>query len=129
MSEYKKFDFRKIKRHARELRNNMTESEKCLWKELKGRKLSGYKFIRQHPILYKGNLVRFNYLIADFYCYEKKAVIEVDGPVHDATEEYDHFKDSELKELCKNILRIKNEELTNIEEVKKKIVAFLNGIP
>jgi len=129
MSEHRRFDFVKIKRHAQELRINMTESEKCLWNELKGRKLSGYKFIRQHPILYKGNLIRFNYFIADFYCYEKKAVIEVDGPVHDSTEEYDHFRDSELKELGINILRIKNEELTNIVEVKKNILTFLNQIP
>ncbi len=129
MSESKKFDFRKIRIHAQELRNSMTESEKFLWEELKGRKLSGYKFLRQHPILYKGNLIRFNYFIADFYCYEKKTVIEVDGPVHDTTKEYDHFRDSELKELGINILRLKNEELTNLEEVKKKILTFLNEIP
>ena len=128
MSDYRKFDFGKIKRHAQELRNNMTESEKLLWEELKGRKLSDYKFLRQHPILYKGNLIRFNYFIADFYCYEKKAVIEVDGPVHDITEEYDHFRDSELKALGLKILRIKNEELINIEEVKKKILEFLDEI-
>ena len=128
MSDYRKFDFRKIKRHAQELRNNATESEKLLWYELKGRKLSGYKFIRQHPILYKGNLIRFNYFIADFYCYEKKAVIEIDGPVHNTTIEYDHFRDSELKELGINIIRIKNEDLTNMKEVKMKIVSFLHAI-
>ena len=128
MSEYRKFDFGKIKRHAQELRNNMTESEKLLWEELKGRKLSDYKFLRQHPILYKGNLIRFNYFIADFYCYSKKAIIEIDGPVHDLTEEYDHFRDSELKALGLKILRIKNEELINIEEVKKKILEFLDEI-
>ena len=128
MSEYRKFDFGKIKRHAQELRNNMTESEKLLWEELKGRKLSDYKFLRQHPILYKGNLIRFNYFIADFYCYSKKAIIEIDGPVHDLTEEYDHFRDSELKTLGLKILRIKNEELINIEEVKKKILEFLDEI-
>jgi len=128
MSDYRKFDFGKIKRHAQELRNNVTESEKLLWKELKGRKLSDYKFLRQHPILYKGNLIRFNYFIADFYCYSKKAIIEIDGPVHDLTEEYDHFRDSELKALGLKILRIKNEELINIEEVKKKILEFLDEI-
>jgi len=128
MSDYRKFDFGKIKRHAQELRNNMTESEKLLWEELKGRKLSDYKFLRQHPILYKGNLIRFNYFIADFYCYSKKAIIEIDGPVHDLTEEYDHFRDSELKALGLKILRIKNEELINIEEVKKKILEFLDEI-
>ena len=126
MSEYRKFDFIKIKKHAQELRNNMTESEKCLWEELKGRKLSGYKFLRQHPILYNGNLIRFNYFIADFYCFKKKTIIELDGPVHDTTEEYDHFRDTELKELGIKVLRLKNEDLNNMEEVKKKILTFLN---
>lgn len=38
-----------IKR-ARELRKNQTPAEKKLWKHLKGRQLSKYKFRRQHPV-------------------------------------------------------------------------------
>src|SRR4030042_1011506 len=128
MSKYRKFDLSEIKKHARELRNNMTEPEKILWDELRGRKLSGFKFLRQHLILYKGNLIRYNYFIADFYCYEKKAVIELDGPIHDTTEEYDQFRDLELQELGIRILRIKNEELIDMKEVLNKITLFLNQI-
>ena len=128
MSKYRKFDFTEIKKHARELRNNMTAPEKILWDELRGRKLSGFKFLRQHLILYKGNLIRYNYFIADFYCYEKKAVIELDGPIHDTTEEYDQFRDLELQELGIRILRIKNEELIDMKEVLNKITLFLNQI-
>jgi len=117
MSRAKKFDFNQIKNYAREFRINPTDSEKLLWKELRGRKLSGYKFLRQHPILYKGNLKRYNYFIADFYCYEMKAVIEIDGPVHEETAEYDAYRDEEMKDLGLHILRIKNEELNNIEKV------------
>ncbi|MCX6300559.1 MAG: DUF559 domain-containing protein, partial [Bacteroidia bacterium] len=58
MSKFQKFDFRGIKKQAQELRNNMTESEKLLWREIRGKKLSGFRFLRQHPILYKGNLIR-----------------------------------------------------------------------
>ncbi len=126
MSKYKKFDLKKIRKHARELRLNMTESEKMLWDGLRGRKLSGFKFLRQHVILYKGNLNRYNYFIADFYCFEKKAVIELDGPVHEYTEEYDKYKDSELMELGIRVLRIKNEELANMKEVLNKILGFIN---
>ena len=79
MSNTKKFDFKEIKLHARELRNNQTESEKLLWKELRGRKLSGYKFLRQHPLLYKGNLIRYNYFINDFYCDRKKRLLNLMG--------------------------------------------------
>jgi len=128
MSDKKKFDFKKIRKHAQELRHNMTESEKLLWKELRGRRLSGYKFLRQHPILYSGNLIRFNYFVADFYCSEKKAVIELDGPIHDTTEEYDQFKDSELINLGIHIIRIKNEELYDIARTKEKILGMLNSI-
>jgi leucyl-tRNA synthetase len=128
MSDNKRFDFRKIRKHAQDLRLNMTDSEKLLWKELRGRKLSGYKFLRQHPILYGGNLLRYNYFIADFYCSEKKAVIELDGPIHYTTEEYDQFKDSELINLGIHIIRIKNEELIELDKAKVKILAFLNSI-
>jgi leucyl-tRNA synthetase len=106
----------------------MTESEKLLWRELRGRKLSGFKFLRQHPFLYKGNLKRLNYFIADFYCFEKKTVVELDGPVHETTGEYDQFRDSEMQELGIHVLRLKNDELKNMNEVLKKILTFLNGI-
>ena len=89
MSKYQKFDFNIVKKHARELRKNMTESEKLLWNELRGKRLLGYRFLRQQSILFKGNLMRYNYFIVDFYCDKKKAVIEVDGPIHQESEEYD----------------------------------------
>ena len=41
---------------------------------------------------------------------------------------YDAFRDSELEYLGYNILRIKNEELTNIEIVLKKIDTYLKSI-
>jgi len=128
MNKYKKFDLNKIKIHARELRKEMTDSEKILWNELRGRKMNGYKFLRQHPIIYNGNLIRYNYFIADFYCSSKKVIIELDGPIHEDKKEYDEFRDSVLKDLDMNILRIKNEELSDIKYVIEKIKNFLNLI-
>ncbi|MDP4224517.1 MAG: DUF559 domain-containing protein [Bacteroidota bacterium] len=115
-------------RYAQDLRRNMTDSEKLLWKELRNRKLSGYKFLRQHPILYQGNLKRFNYFVADFYCDEKKTIIELDGPIHETSEEYDQFRDSELKSKGLHILRIRNEELKNLDKTLEKIIIFLNQV-
>jgi len=106
MSRAKRFDLNRIRNNSRELRKNMTDSEKLLWEELRGRKLNGFKFLRQHPVLYQGNLVRYNYFIADFYCYKKKAVIEIDGPIHEGSREYDSFRDEEMKNLGLHILRI-----------------------
>lgn len=128
MSKSKYLDFNVIKKHARELRNCMTDSEKLLWEQLRNRKLSGYKFLRQHPIVYKADYKGLNYFIADFYCNEKKVVIELDGMIHQDTQEYDEFRDIEMKELGINVLRIKNEDLENIDEVLQKINNFLDLI-
>ena len=128
MEDFNKFDFKGIKKHAKEQRANQTDSENLLWEELRGRKLSGYKFLRQHPILYQGNLIRFNYFIADFYCSEKKVAIELDGPIHDLNLEYDQFRDSELQNRGIHILRIKNDELQNMNEVLKRILVFINTV-
>ncbi len=106
----------------------MTESEKVLWKELRGRRLGGFKFLRQHPLLYHGNLLKYNYFIADFYCSQKKAVIELDGYVHNSQKAYDEYRDNELKTMGYNILRIRNEELTDISAAKSKILTFLSSI-
>jgi very-short-patch-repair endonuclease len=58
----------------------------------------------------------------------KKAVIELDGPVHDSTSEYDEFRDLEMDNLGIHVLRIKNEDLKNMKETLKKIETYLNSI-
>jgi len=121
-------DFKVIRKHVRELRKASTDSEKLLWDQLRNRKLSGFKFLRQHPIVYKADYKGLNYFIADFYCHEKKAVIELDGSIHDDQKEYDQFRDHEMKEKGINVLRIKNEELLNMTVTLEKIKKFLNTI-
>ncbi|OFX36920.1 MAG: hypothetical protein A2X05_10165 [Bacteroidetes bacterium GWE2_41_25] len=128
MDKVNRFDLNRIKKHARELRKDMTDSETLLWKELRGRKIGGYKFLRQHPILYHGNLIRYNYFIADFYCAAKKVIIELDGAIHENNPEYDYFRDSVLQELKIKTLRIKNEELADIKNVIDKIKVYLSSI-
>ncbi|MBX2958315.1 MAG: DUF559 domain-containing protein [Flavobacteriales bacterium] len=107
---------------ARDLRKNQTSSEKILWMNLRNRKLNGFKFNRQFPIVYGRD---FNgtshFIIADFYCHEKKLVIELDGKIHDFQKEYDKERDSILNQLGLNVIRIKNEELENISKVLEKI--------
>jgi len=67
-----------IKIASRNLRKNMTESEKQIWQELKIKKL-GYKFERQKPIfLYKEESGLDRYIIPDFICIELKLIIEID---------------------------------------------------
>ena len=110
MGRSEHLDFEIVKKRARELRSKATPSETLLWKELRNRKLFGYKFLRQHPIVYNTYGSGVKYFVADFYCDIKKTVIELDGPIHEINSEYDQFRDAEMVNLGLHILRIKNEE-------------------
>ena len=113
---------------ARKLRRNMTEAELMLWKELRNRKFMRLKFLRQHPIIYQVIDNSPRYFIADFMCYEKKLVIEVDGLIHEFQKEDDEHRDEILKYLGLNILRIRNEEVEDISNVLEKIRRYVTNI-
>jgi len=117
----------KINQTARGLRKNQTESEGLLWEILRGRRLSGKKFLRQHPIIYTV-YKRPYYFIADFYCAEAKLVIEIDGSVHNTRLEYDQQRTEILKSKGFHVLRISNVELLDPEKVINKITAYLSEI-
>jgi len=59
----------------------LTWAEKLLWQQLRNRKLEGLKFRRQQP---QGSY------ILDFYCAEKRLVVELDGGQHDDPEKRDY---------------------------------------
>lgn len=109
---------------ARELRRNPTPSEKKLWKYLRKRQLHGYKFLRQKPFVHEQHENKRFFYIADFYCAELKLIIEVDGKVHNFQKSYDYQRDFVLKRLGLNVLRIKNEDLENMDEVLTRIAKF-----
>jgi leucyl-tRNA synthetase len=56
---------------ARELRKNQTPAEVTMWGRLRNRRLMGFKFLRQHPIVVEKNSDRTGFYLADFYCSEK----------------------------------------------------------
>lgn len=114
----------RINQTARELRKNQTEYEGLLWEILRGCRLSGKKFLRQHPIIYTV-YQRPYYSIVDFYCAEAKLVIEVDGNIHDTSVEYDQQRTEILKSKGLHILRISNNEFLDLEKVIDKITAYL----
>ena len=58
---------------ARRFRRELTPPEARLYVALRGRKLRGLKFRRQHPI---------GPYILDFYCSAAKLAVEVDGASH-----------------------------------------------
>ena len=110
---------------VRFLSRDQTSSENILWQILRNRNFKGNKFVRQHPIKveYQGK-VRF--FIADFYCHEKKLVIELDGQIHEKQKEYDQYRTLMINQLGIQVYRIKNEELKNLAVVTAKLHVFLN---
>jgi len=110
---------------ARELRKNPTPSEKRMWRYLRKRQLGGYKFLRQKPFVYEQRDNRRYFYIADFYCAELKLIIEVDGKVHDFQKDYDYQRDLVLNGLGFHVLRIRNEELAEMDGVLERIREFM----
>jgi len=55
------------------MRHEPTDAEGAMWRLLRDRRLSAFKFRRQVP---------FRNYILDFVCFEKRLVIEIDGSQH-----------------------------------------------
>ena len=102
-----------IGKRAKELRKNSTETEIFMWKYLRNRQIEGYKFRKQEPI---------GKYIADFVCFEKKIIVEVDGGQHALQKEKDEKRDNWLKVQDFTVLRFwDNEVFNNIEGVLEVI--------
>ena len=87
---------------SRELRKQQTLAEKHAWQVLRGRKCLGLKFKRQQVI---GDY------IADFYCPEKKLVIELDGGIHKHRKDYDEMRDMTINSKSIKVIRINNKKV------------------
>ena len=106
---------------ARNLRSNLTDAERRLWRHLRLRQVDGYKFRRQRPI---------GKYIVDFVCLEKFLVIEVDGGQHDTQNLYDTERDSWLKSQGFTVLRFWNHDVLRVtESVLAAIQRALNAPP
>jgi len=87
---------------AQQLRREQTPAEALLWQHLRGHRMLGLHFRRQHP------LDRF---IVDFCCVERRLVIEVDGPVHAGQLAYDDVRAETLQRLGYRVLRWTNDQI------------------
>jgi very-short-patch-repair endonuclease len=102
---------------AKQLRKTLTPAEQHLWQALRGGKLAGLKFRRQHPV---GNF------ILDFYCAAHKLVVEVDGGIHVTQIKYDTARTTELETHGYTIVRFTNEVvLHQLETVLAEILQAL----
>ena len=111
---------------ARELRKNQTPAEVTMWGKVRNRRLLGFKFLGQHPIVIEKYNGRTGFYIADFYCAEKKLVIEIDGSIHAFQIDYDKARDVIMNQLGLTVLRITNDEVEkNVFDVLNKIKLYL----
>ena len=105
-----------IKR-AKELRQEMTPAERCLWNRIRANRLGDWHFRRQQII---------NGFIVDFYCHKAELVIEVDGPIHRKQKVEDAEREKMLSDIGLHILRFTNHAvMNNLEHVVKSILDFL----
>ena len=111
-----------LRQLSRNLRNNSTKQEIILWQHIKQKQL-GYKFRRQQPI---------GAYIADFVCFEKKLIVELDGSQHNngKTIEYDRIRDSFFTNSGFRVIRFWNNDVDkNLEGVIEKIKTELKTCP
>ncbi len=97
----------------------MTEAEKLLWRKLRNRQVKGYRFRRQHPI---------RDFVVDFFCYDAKLIVELDGDVHNDPFQMERDKERTkvLKDLGLTEIRFSNDEVfNNPDEVVSKIADHL----
>ncbi|MGY6528781.1 MAG: type ISP restriction/modification enzyme [Cyanobacterium sp.] len=114
---------RELLEKARQLRAKQTPTEVILWECLRRNRLFNFKFRRQHNI---------GSFIVDFYCHSAKLVIEVDGKIHEKSEQKDKDKnrDEWLKSQGLKVLRITNEMvINNLEETLNIIIQNLFPSP
>ena len=114
---------RKVIAIAKSLRNKATDAERKLWQRLKLKQIEGRKFRRQSPI---------GKYIADFVCFERKIVIEVDGGQHgfEHGKSADYERSEWLQKEGFRVLRFwNNEVIENIEGVLESIRLALEESP
>ena len=105
------------RRLARRMRQVMTPAEVRLWLRLKRRDLEGIRFRRQAPL---------GSYIVDFFCPERKLVVELDGDHHghDANVAADAKRTQWLERQGHLVLRFANADvMSNLDGVCAVIAA------
>jgi very-short-patch-repair endonuclease len=106
---------------AKQMRGAMPDAEFRLWCELRNRGLAGLRFRRQHPI---------GPFIVDFFCAQKRLIVEVDGEQHaaDLNRRADLTRTKWLEAQGNMVVRFwTNEVMHELEGVCNAILAASRG--
>jgi len=108
-------------RLARQQRANAVQAETIVWRALRDRRCEGAKFRRQ---------VAIGDFIVDFVCFDRRLIVEVDGPTHQGDERQanDRERDAWLTGQGFRVLRLPNElVIASTELAIARIRAALAG--
>jgi very-short-patch-repair endonuclease len=90
-----------------------------LWRQLRNRRLNGWKFRRQHPV---------GPYIVDFVCPAAGLVIEVDGGQHAKQRAHDRVRTEHLNAAGYRVLRFWNNAVSdNLDGVLTRISQAIEG--
>ncbi|AFT70633.1 hypothetical protein B5T_02359 [Alloalcanivorax dieselolei B5] len=107
-------------RFAKDLRANMTDAERLLWKHLRAHRLAGGKFRRRQPI---------GPYIVDFVHFGARLIVEADGGQH-SDSAGDRQRDRWLEERGYRVLRFWNNDiLKSTEAVLETIFKAVSPFP
>ena len=102
---------------AKALRRAQTDAEQRLWYRLRGARLGGYKFRRQHAV---------PPYVLDFFCAAAKLAVELDGSQH--SEKSDDRRTDYLQSQGIQVLRFwDNDVLTKTETVLDEVLTLLHA--
>src|SRR5687767_8167856 len=94
--------WKKLKPLARQMRKAPTGAEAILWQQLRKEQIRGVKFRRQYVI---------DRFITDFCSLDIHLIIELDGPIHQYTQEEDRIRQDFLESLGFEVVRFPNMEV------------------
>ena len=91
-----------MRRFAREQRAYSVQAETLIWRAVRNRRCDGVKFQRQVPL---------QSYIVDFICFERRLIVEIDGPSHENADQIatDRARDAWLRDQGFRVLRLPNE--------------------
>jgi very-short-patch-repair endonuclease len=106
---------------ARRLRRSSVRAEDIVWRALRDRRCGDFKFRRQVPV---------GVYVADFVCFEKRLIIEIDGPSHveDEQKTRDVIRDRWFCQQRFRVLRLQNDLVVGSTDLAiQKIVEALSN--
>jgi very-short-patch-repair endonuclease len=107
-------------KRARSLRRAMTKPEVMLWQALRGSRLEGLRFRRQHPV---------GPYILDFFAASAQLAVEIDGEMHGDPVQagHDARRDAWLRGQGIRVLRVTARDVLNEKGLENVLLTIMDA--